>query len=62
VLSGEQVPVPAQDRVWAYQQPQPAQRLPRHRLQQRRQQRPVGRVEPDTSVAKLPLKDAELVP
>ena len=59
--AGEEVAVPTQDRVGAYQQPQTPQRRPRQSVQQRGQQRAIGRGEPDLLRAELALQHRDLV-
>jgi hypothetical protein len=61
VAAGDQVAVPAQDRVGAYQQPQAAKRCPRKGVEQRGQQGPVGWLEGDALAAKVTLRHRELV-
>ena len=53
--------MPAQDRIRAYQQPQPAQRLPRQAVQQRGEEGTIGWSEPRPLVAQLTLQHGELV-
>ena len=62
VASGEEIAVPAQNRVWAHQQPQLAQDGARKLVQQRRQERPVSRSEPHFPSAEVPLQHRDLVP
>jgi hypothetical protein len=57
-----EVAVPFEDRVGAHQQPQAPQRRPRQRAQQRGQQYPIGRLEPDLLPAELALQHRELMP
>jgi hypothetical protein len=55
MATGEKAPVPPQDGVGAYQQPQPVQRLPRQRVQQGSDQGPVGGGKPYPLLTQLPL-------
>jgi hypothetical protein len=57
----DQVAVPAQHRIRAYQQPHPAQRLRSQPVQQRRQQDPIRRGEPDLPSAQLTFEYTNLV-
>jgi len=61
VPSSDQVTVPAQHRVRAYQQPQPMQRLRPQAVQQRRQDRPVGCGEPRLLPAQLAFQHGDLM-
>jgi len=56
VTAGEQVAVPAQDRVGAHQQPHSAQHVARQPVQQRRQERPITCVEAHLLLAQLTLQ------
>lgn len=49
---GEQVPVPAQDRILPDQQPEPAEDVRRESVQQSGQERPVARAEPRPGLAR----------
>jgi hypothetical protein len=62
VTAGEQVTMPTQDRIRLHQQPQPAQLGPGQMVQQCRQPRPVGPIEPHPLAIELALQDRELVP
>jgi hypothetical protein len=62
VAAGEQVTMPAQDRVGSDQQPQAPQAGPGKLVQQRGQPRPVGRVEPYPLPVEVALQHRELVP
>jgi hypothetical protein len=59
--TGDQVTVPAQHCVRTHQQPHPAQRGRRQAVQQRGQQRPVGRGEPHLLPAQLTFQHRELM-
>ena len=59
--AGDQVAVPAQHGLRPDQQPEPAQHVAGERVQQRGQQRPVSRSEPDLLAAQLPLQDRDLM-
>jgi hypothetical protein len=61
VAAGNQVTMPAQHRVRPYQQPQAPQARFRKPVQQRRQPRPVGRVEPYPLPIELTLQHRELM-
>ena len=61
VAARQQVPVPAQHRLWPDQQPEPAEHVPWEPVQQGGQERPVGRGEPRPGLAQLPLQDRDLV-
>ncbi|WP_406425455.1 hypothetical protein OH809_43410 [Streptomyces sp. NBC_00873] len=52
----DEITVPAQQRVRPHQQSHPAQHLSRQALEQRGQERPVTRVEPDPLPVQLPLQ------
>jgi hypothetical protein len=58
----DQVPVPAQHRVRAYEQPQSPHCLPRQAVQQRGQQRPVCRGEVHSLLAELTFQNHDLMP
>jgi hypothetical protein len=60
-MACQQVPVPAQYRLGAYQQPEPAENVPREPVQQDRQERPAGQREPRPGLTQLPLQDHDLV-
>ncbi|MET9079122.1 hypothetical protein ABZX95_45040, partial [Streptomyces sp. NPDC004232] len=57
----DQVMVPSQHRVRPHQQPQPTQHIPREPVQQRRQERPIARLEPRPVPAQLPLQHRNLM-
>ncbi len=57
----EQVPVPAQHRLRAYQQPDPTKRLHRDPVQQCREERPVAGREAWPGLAQLAFQDRDLV-
>jgi hypothetical protein len=61
VAAGSQVTIPAQHRIRPYQQPQALQARSGQPVQQRRQTRPVGRVEPYPLPIKLTLQHRELM-
>ena len=61
MAAGDQVAVPAQHRVRAHQQPQPAQHVARQPVQQRGQERPVSRVEPHPLLAQLAFQHRDLM-
>jgi hypothetical protein len=61
VPAGDQIAMPAQDRIWAYQQPQPSQPLHRQPVQQRCQECPVNRGEPHFLLAQLTLQHRDLM-
>jgi hypothetical protein len=61
VAAGDEVAVPAQDGVGAYQQPQAAQRGPGETVEQRGQKGPIGRREPDFVGSELALQHGDLV-
>ena len=61
MAAGQQVPVPAQNRVRPHQQPEPAQHIPRQPVQEGGPERPVARKEPWPGRAQLPLQDRDLV-
>jgi hypothetical protein len=56
-----EVTVPSEDRVGSHQQSKAMQRRPRKPLQQRGQQRPIGRFEADPLPAQLAPQNRELV-
>lgn len=58
----EQIAVPAQDRVRAYQKLQLAQHGARKLVQQCRQERPISRSEPHLLPTELPCQHRDLVP
>jgi hypothetical protein len=62
VAPGEQIAVPAQNRVRAYQEPQLAQDLQRKPVQQRGQKGPISRSEPHLLAPEVPLQHRDLVP
>lgn len=55
---GDDVAVPAEHGVRPHQQPHPAQYLLWHAMEERRQERPVARVEPNLLSVQLPLQNA----
>jgi uncharacterized protein YkwD len=61
VTAGEQVAMPAQHSVGAYQQPHSAQHVARQPVQQGRQQHPIGPVEPDLLLAHLAFQHGDLM-
>jgi len=61
VPAGDQVAVPAQDGVGAYQQSQAAQDVPRQPVQQRHQKESIARLEPGLPRSQLPLQHRDLV-
>jgi hypothetical protein len=61
VAAGDQVTMPFEDGVRAYQQPQAAQTRTRQSVKQPGQQRPVGRLEPGPLAAELPWQHRDLV-
>jgi 3-hydroxymyristoyl/3-hydroxydecanoyl-(acyl carrier protein) dehydratase len=61
VPPSQQVPVPAQHRIRAYQQPHPAKRFGAHAVQQRRHKRPVRPGEPCPSPIELAFQDSNLM-
>ena len=61
MAAGQQVPVPAQNRLRTRQQRDPAQPIPRQPVQQCGQERPVAQGEPWPGRAQLPLQDRDLV-
>ncbi|WP_406079168.1 hypothetical protein [Micromonospora sp. NBC_00858] len=61
MTTGDEVAVPAQHRVGAHQQLHSAQHVPRQPVQQRRQERPITRVEPHFLLAQLALQHHDLV-
>jgi hypothetical protein len=61
VTAGEQIAVPAHDRVRADQQPQPPQHGTRQRMQQGGQQRPVDGLQADALITEVALQHGELV-
>jgi hypothetical protein len=61
VAARQDVPVPVQHRLWTDQQPEPAKHVPPEAVQQRGQERPIGRAEPRPGLTKLPLQDRDLV-
>jgi hypothetical protein len=61
VPARDQIAVPAQHGIWAHYQVQALEYVSRELVQQRRQQRPVGRSEPRPVRTELPLQDQELV-
>jgi hypothetical protein len=58
---GEQVAVPTQDGLGAYEQPDAAQDVAGESVQQRGEEHPIGLREPDLLAVQLPLEDGELV-
>lgn len=62
VAAGDEVSVPAQDCLWAYQQSESTKRLHRESVQQGREQGPVAGGERWTGVSRLPFQDGDLVP
>jgi hypothetical protein len=61
VPAGEQVALPAQHGVGAYQQPYPTQHVHRQPVHQRGQQRPVSRLESHPPLAQLAVQHHDLV-
>ncbi|MFG1710445.1 hypothetical protein ACFLIM_45490 [Nonomuraea sp. M3C6] len=62
MTSLEQIAVPAQDRIWSNEKPQPAQDLAGQRCQEGGEKGPVFRRESDSGVvAELPFEDGDLV-
>ena len=61
VPAGDQVAVPAQHGLGADQQPEAAQHVAGEPVQQRGEQRPVGRGEPDLLAVQVPFEDRDLV-
>lgn len=61
VPAGDQVPVPAQDRVRPHQQPHTPQRILREAVRQRRQERPINFCEPRPLAAQLPFQHGDLM-
>jgi hypothetical protein len=61
VATFHQVAMPPQHRVWADQQPEPAQRRAGQRRKQGRKQRPVLELKSWPLIAKLSLQDRELM-
>jgi hypothetical protein len=57
----EEVAVPAQHRVWRYQEAESAQRLQRKLVEQWRQERAISRGEPHLVIAELPVQHRDLV-
>ena len=57
----QDVPVPAQHRLWPDQQPELAQHVPWEPVQQGGQEHPVARAEPQPGRAQLPLQHRDLV-
>ncbi len=62
VPTRDQVTMPAQHRVRAYQQPQPTQHLRPHTVDQRRQDRPVGQGEPHLLPTQLTFQHGDMMP
>jgi hypothetical protein len=61
VTAGDQVAMPAQHRLGAHQQPDPAQHGAGESMQQRGEQGPIGGGEPNLLTVQLPLEDHDLV-
>jgi hypothetical protein len=61
VPAGEQRAVPVQDGVGPDQQPQLAKHGPRQSVEERRQQRPLGRLKPGFPVSELALQHGDLM-
>jgi hypothetical protein len=61
VSTGEQLPMPAQDRVRPHEQLHPAQSLQRQPVQQRRQQRSVSGLQSHLLIAELALQHGDLM-
>jgi hypothetical protein len=57
----QDVPVPAQHRLWPDQQPESAKHVPWEPVQQGGQEHPVARAEPQPGRAQLPLQHRDLV-
>jgi hypothetical protein len=62
VVSGDQVAVPSQHGLGAYQQSDPAEHGAGEPVQQRGEQGPVSGGEPDLLAVQLPFEDHDLVP
>ena len=59
--AGDQVAVPAQHGLGAYQQPDAAQHVAGQLVQQGGEKRPVGRGEPDLLAVQVPFEHRDLV-
>jgi hypothetical protein len=62
VVSGDQVAVPTQHGLGAYQQSDPAEHVAGESVQQGGEQGPISRGEPDLLAVQLPFEDHDLVP
>ncbi|WP_327004352.1 hypothetical protein OHA72_56510 [Dactylosporangium sp. NBC_01737] len=61
MAAGDEVAVPAQDSVGADEEPQSVEHVDGQLMQQRCQERSIGRVEPHLLVAQLALQHHDLV-
>jgi hypothetical protein len=61
VAPGDQIAMPAQDRIGARQQPQPAKYVGREAVQQRGEEGPVARVEPNLLGAQMTFEHHHLM-
>ncbi|WP_055592006.1 hypothetical protein [Streptomyces hirsutus] len=61
MAAGDQVAVPVKHRVRPHRQPQPARHISRQPVQQRGEERPVGRREPRPFPSQLALQYGDLV-
>ncbi|MFE4678036.1 hypothetical protein [Streptomyces sp. NPDC056721] len=59
--ASDDIAVPVKYRVGPHQQPHPAQHLPWQAMEERRQERPIARVEPKSLPVQLPFQNADLV-